>query len=414
MTGVLESYGQGTYGSEAYGGTPALVPTHMVEVQATAGVWEDVTCDVRAIDVHRGRSDQLDSFTAGTATLTFADQSDYYNAWNPSGVWSRAGAFRTDIPVRVSVVTGYTRTVLFTGTTDDVMDSWPGAGTDAMTEVHATDALKSLTRAKPAKLGAGVGAGELPGARVGRILDAVSYTGPRNLEAGTIALQATILDGTAVDLCDEARECEWGAFYVDGDGVVRLRARDSISTDPRQATVQWTFDDTDTLGPCYSDLTLVASDAKVYNYATVTRGAGSTPQVASIADSLAWYGPRTYTRDLPINTDAGALTVAQTVVANLAYNERRVESIVLEPGWHPELWPACTGVRLLDRVRVIRRTNVVIDAELLVQSIHHSITGGGNGHAGTWTTTLETTNARVVRDAGQWDVGQWDQAKWSV
>jgi hypothetical protein len=71
-------------------------------------------------------------------------------------------------------------------------------------------------------------------------------------------------------------------------------------------------------------------------------------------------------------------------------------------------------VRMLDRVRVIRRTGVVIDAELQVQAIHHAITGGGTGYPGTWEVRLETTNARAVRDAGQWDLGQWDVAKWSV
>jgi len=413
--GAPGTWGYQTWGSNVWGGVLRTAPSFGVEVERTPGEWVDVLCDVRAIDIQRGRSEQLASFAAGTATITLADASDDYNAWNPAGMWSQNGAFRTDVGIRVSVVLGVDRHYLFTGTTDDVIDSWPNAGADALTEVHATDAFKSLARARPAKLGAAVGAGELPGVRVGRVLDSVSFTGPRNLEPGSIALQGTVLDGTAIDLADEARECEWGGLYVDGDGTVRFRARDALVTDPRMAQVQWTFDDEDRFGPCYSDLRLMASDEKVYNYAAISR-VGGTPQVATIADSLGWYGPRTYTRTLPINDDAGALTLAQTIVAQHAYNERRIDAIVLDPGWHAELWPAAVGVQLLDRVRVIRRTGVVIDAELLVQSIHHAITGGGkdDGTPGTWQVTLETTNARAVRDAGQWDVSGWDVGKWSV
>jgi hypothetical protein len=101
-------------------------------------------------------------------------------------------------------------------------------------------------------------------------------------------------------------------------------------------------------------------------------------------------------------------------VAQHAYNERRIDAIVFHPLNDPDLMRIALDVRMLDRVRVIRRTGVVIDAELQVQAIHHAITGGGTGYPGTWEVRLETTNARAVRDAGQWDLGQWDVAKWSV
>jgi hypothetical protein len=346
--------------------------------------------------------------------VALADESDRYNAWNPAGVWSANGAFRTDIGLRIRVSYHGSVVALFTGTTDDVIDSWPGAGADALTEVHATDAFKYLARSRP-PVSAAVGAGELPGARINRVLDAVAYAGARNVEPGDITMAATTLDGTAVDLCDEVRETEQGAFYVDRDGVVRFRARGSLTTDPRQATVQYTFDDRDVLGPCYSDLKLNATDDTVYNRASITRAGGATPQVASVADSLAWYGPRTYTRaNLPAADDNGALTVAQTIVAQHAYNERRVDAITFYPLNDPDLMAIALGVRMLDRIRVVRHTGVVIDAELQVQAIHHTITGGGTGYPGTWECRLETTNARTVRDAGQWDVSGWDVGKWSV
>lgn len=418
---VIGGYGDATYGARYYG-VGALTPDAAFTVDVFVnGQWLDIGCDVRSVAVDRGRSRQLDNYTAGTATVVLDNRSDRYNAWNKYSVWGQAGTFRTDVPLRVRAVVGGVTFGLFSGTTDQVADSWPDAGADAETVVQATDAFKGLARAR-IPLAAAAGAGEKGGARIGRILDAAAYTGPRAIDAGVRAFQGETFDAVAIDLLDEAREAEWGGLFVDGAGVVTFRDRNALTTDPRLTNVQWTFVDRDAditgaTQTCYSDLVLAASDERVVNKATAT-ATGGVAQTAQVADSVAWFGPRTWTRtDLPLQSDTDVLTLAQLVVADLAYNERRIDAVVFDPLDHTNGTAVAVGLRLLDRVRVLRHTagGTVIDAELLAQGIHHQITPAGFDRlAGAWTVTVETTNALAVRDAGFWDVDVWDTGQWSA
>ena len=414
------SYGDQNYGTMGYGGYIDHVARFAIEVLIN-GVWTDLTCDVRSVRVNMGRSQLLDKFAAATAAFDLADFEDRYNAWNPSGIWAQNGVFRTGVPIRVRLVQYGTPRTLFTGTTDAVNDSWPGT-TDNLTNIEATDAFKNLARLRPTKLGAAVGAGELSGARVNRILDAAGYDGPRAVSTGLAAWQGTVLDGVALDLLNEVSEGEWGTLYIDGDGTLTFQDRNALAANPRLANVQWTFRDSDGdpadfKWTCYSDLVLAATDDQVTNKATVTRTGGAA-QSAKDDTSIAWYDVRSYTRDnIPLSTDADALQLALNVVQELAHNDRRVDSITFYPLFTKNGVDVACGLRLLDRVRVIRVSSggTAIDAELLVQGIEHQISGGGLGISpGSWTVTLKTTNAQLIRDAGQWDIATWDTGVWGV
>lgn len=414
------TYGDQNYGTLGYGGYIDHRSHFAIEVEIN-GVWTDITCDVRSLRINMGRSALLDKFAAATATLDLADFDDKYNAWSLASIWAQNGVFRTGVPIRVRVLQWGTYRTLFTGTTDAVNDSWPGT-TDALTNVAATDAFKNLARMRPAKLGAAAGAGELSGARVNRILDASGYTGPRAVSAGLSAWQGTLLDGVALDLLNEVSEGEFGTLYVDGDGSLTFQDRNALAANPRLANVQWSFldsdgDPTDFKWTCYSDLQLAATDDQVMNKATVTRTGGAA-QSRQDDQSIAWYDVRSYTRDnIPLNADADALQLALNLVQELAYNDRRVDAISFYPLSARNGEDIACGLRLLDRVRVVRVSpgGTAIDAELLVQGIEHQISGGGMGdRPGAWTVTLKTTNADLIRDAGQWDIAVWNTGVWGV
>lgn len=416
----MTNYGDLTYGAAYYGGALDHAAHFAIEVQLN-NVWTDITCDVRTLRINMGRSNLLDKFAAATATMDLADFEDRYNAWNPSGIWAQNGKFRTGANIRVRVLQFGNHRTLFTGTTDAVTDSWPGT-TDALTNVEATDAFKNLARVRPVKLGAAVGAGEKSGARVNRILDAAGYTGPRVIATGISSWAGTLLDGVALDLLNEVSEGEFGPLFVDGDGSLTFYDRNAIDSDPRIANVQWSFldyegDPLDLTWTCYSDLVLAATDDQVMNKATVTR-TGGAPQVSQDAASIAWYDVRSYTRDnIGLAADADALQLALNIVQELAYNDRRVDAITFYPlTTHAGVDIAC-GLRLLDRVRVVRVApgGTAIDAELLVQGIEHVISGGGLGDSpGAWSVTARTSNADLIRDAAQWDIDVWDTGKWGV
>jgi len=417
VTDVARGYGEGTYGSGRYGyGRVPAAPTIDLEVWTPAG-WVDVSCDGRTVDVQRGRSSWTESFAAATAVVELANFAGIYSAWNPRGIWATSSPYRTGVPVRYGVITpDGVRHPLFTCTTDNVTDTWPDT-VDAVATVTATDAFKLLARAQGVAR-APVGDGERTGARIGRLLAAAGYTGPQTLDAGTVTMQSTDLAGVALDLMRVTGETEWGWVYVDESGTVRFRQRDAVQTDPRMVNVQWTFvDDDSTAGVCYSDISLPTDSDAVVNIAQITPP-GLPTQTATDTASTAWFGPRTYTRtDLPYKVAADAAATCQLIVLEQAAQERRIDAVTFDVA-DPAGMAAAVGVRLNDRVRVIRHFpgGYVLDAELLVNSVHHRITATGTPEVSAWSVQLGTADALMVRDYGQWDVAGCDVAtdQWGV
>lgn len=428
----VRTYGQLTYGALGYGSSADYSPTFILGILGVGPdgmpAWMDATCDLRSAVVHQGRSSALDAYAAGTMTLELQNFDGRYSAWTPDNVWSQAGRpapdgsirigpYRTGVPVSLAVSQYGVSHRLFMGTTDSVADTWPGT-TDAVAVVQCTDGFKNLaTHIRDVPV-APVGAGELTGARINRIADDAGFAFPRRIDAGTVTLAATDLAGTALDLMDEVRECEWGALYCAGDGALVFRQRDAASTDPRMTTVQWTLADNDVVGGCYSDLQLMADAAGVYNQATVTRE-GGTPQIAVYQPSVDWFGPRTYPSisDLPLQTDQQARDLANLIVALYADNDKRVEAVSFSPDAnHPHLWSAACGLQLLDRIRVVRTfpNGWQLDAELLTQGITHNIVGNGREHEPEWTVTVDTSTALVVYSLGGWDEAEWDSGEWGT
>jgi len=130
---VIE-YGANTYGAFRYGGTTPPDPPVVYVETLIGSTWQDITCDVRAIDLSRGRSSALEAFAAGTCDITLANFDSLYSAWNPAGLWAQATPYRVGVPIRVSFDYLGTRAARFTGTTDSVDDTWPGT-VDALATV---------------------------------------------------------------------------------------------------------------------------------------------------------------------------------------------------------------------------------------------------------------------------------------
>lgn len=414
---VVTRYGDATYGANYYGqGALSTSPVFMFEIWTPSGEWVDATCDVRSVRVDRGRTSYVDAQGAATATVELANATGVYSGWSVFGIWAKSSPYRVNVPIRLRTLYGSTLSGMFYGSTDAVTDSWPGT-TDALASVTATDGFKFLARHSGVARAA-VGAGELSGARINRLADDAAYAGTRMIDAGTVTLQATTMEGVTLDLMRQVGEAEWGWLYFNVDGALVFRQRDAVQTDPRMVNVQWTLTDDAMPGAvCYSDLSIPIDDSDVWNVAQVTPP-GVATQTAQDANSVAWFGPRTWTRtDVPLVNTTDALNLAQLVVLEQANAARRVESVTFRASHSPAAWACATGVRMNDRVRLIRHypDGYVLDAELLVQGVHHTITADGSGVPNAWDVTLDTADALQVRDYGQWDVAKWDTTdQWGV
>lgn len=118
-----------------------------LEVEFTAGVWEDVTAylafEASPVTIRQGRPTELDD--PGPAVLTFALRNDT-GEWMPDNVLSpRYGLWRKGIRVRWKVVKSAVTYTRFTGWVTVIAPDFPGSSTNsAVVSVTAIDALGKL------------------------------------------------------------------------------------------------------------------------------------------------------------------------------------------------------------------------------------------------------------------------------
>lgn len=345
-------------------------------------VWTDITAYVLSGSITRGSS-RVDSpvvqYEAGTCSLVLDNSDRRFDDTHLSGPYVSGGASLVTPmrAVRIWAQWDNVRYDLFRGFADMWDITWDGPAWSTAT-LTATDALKLLANVRRGAVAA-TGAGDDTGARVDRILDSAAWPdADRALDAGDVTLQATTLEGDALTELRLAVDSELGELYVDGAGKLVFRRRSAVTADQRSAITQATFDDGS--GLPYDQLSSSGDDATLYNRVRVTRE-GGVEQVASDASSIATWFERTFERsDLIMETDAQALTYAQTVITRAATPERRFTELGIIPGSSPSaLWPHALGRELGDRIAITRRPpggGSPIHRDVWIRGITHEFAEG--------------------------------------
>jgi hypothetical protein len=218
---------------------------------------------------------------------------------------------------------------------------------------------------------------QTPGLRLGAILDTVSSHAPRSIQPGVRAMTGSFMRGQ--DVLSEAKDSAKAEnvdalLFTARDGTITFLAADHRSSAPYN-TVQATFDDDGTDLP-YHDLDVDFSEAFLFNEWHVTARdtllASPTIQTASDATSINKYFKRTQSlTDIPINTDAQALTVAQAMLAKYKEPFTRIQAITLMTA-DPDVAEAVFRRDIGDRIRVFRTPpggGTRIDQTSFIQSI---------------------------------------------
>lgn len=327
---------------------------------------------IMSLDVHRTASRNVGpvvQYDAGTASLTLLDDDGLLD---PAVMaQSAAGA---DIRIR-KVHNGVTYPV-FRGTVTSWLPEWR-APNHAVVVVQAVDAFDDLANFTPQVLGVPVGSSEDTGARVNRILDAAGWsTTDRDIATGQSTLQATVLDGTALDLLQRAVLAEVGELYVDPEGMVVFRDRHALLTSDRSNTSQATFGSGIHVGelPYVGSPGMSNDKSQMANTVRATR-TGGVQQSTSDATSIARNRERTTSEDdLGLESDADALSWAQYVLGQTKNPEFRFTSLTIDTRADKDLmYPQALGRLLSDRITVTRRPpNVVDSREVLIRSIEHA------------------------------------------
>jgi hypothetical protein len=295
----------------------------------SAAVIVDVSNQVDGITTRRGRNAEADQFQTGTCTMRLVDQNGDFNSQNTNSPY-----FGLLDPMRKLQITATHNGVtypIFSGFITGYQTITPQEANDNVTytTITAVDAFRMAQNAQISTV-AGTSAGQLSGARINNLLDAISWPASmRDIDAGQTTMQADPGTArTALSACQTVSTSEYGAFYVDATGsfVFQDRALTSSSI----GATPTVFTDDGSPGLLYFDAQWVLNDVLVYNQANITRTGGTT-QVATNSASIAKYFLHSYTQsDLLMQTDAVALDYAQAYVASRAETSVRCDSIVLD------------------------------------------------------------------------------------
>jgi hypothetical protein len=293
----------------------------------SAAVIVDVSNVVDNIETKRGRNPQADQFQTGTLTMRIVDQNGDFNPQNPASPY-----YNLLTPMRKVQITatyGSTTYPIFAGFITSYTTTTPKNANDVVyTTITAVDAFRLAQNAQVSTV-AGTSAGQLSGARINALLDAIDWPASmRDVDAGLTTMQAD--PGTArtsLAAMQTVETSEYGALYVDAAGSFVFQDRAVTAGSTGLAPVVFNDNGTDI---SYFNAVWRLDDTLVYNSASVTRS-GGTAQTAINQASIDKYFVHSYNQqNLLMQTDAVALEYAQAYVASRAETSIRCDAIQLD------------------------------------------------------------------------------------
>lgn len=345
----------------------------------------EITNLVTRVAIRRGRNRITSKFEFGNAEVVLYDQNGDWNPTNPNGAY-----YPDLVPLRQIIIYATYLGVdyyLFSGFITNYDTGFRQGNDDVSTvRLQCVDGFKLLAGSSVTTV-SGAPAGQLSGARVNAILDAIAFPQSlRNVDAGDSTLQADPGGSrNALEALQTVENSEFGGFFIDSQGQARFISRTNLIKAP--ATSLYTFSDTGS-GLTYTNAVVAFDDTTILNSVSVTRS-GGTAQTASDQNSINTYflhsGNRT---GILVQTDTEALNQAQGILATRKDPEVRIDSIQLNlfDDTNPNKPKAGVDLELLDGVTVTKAMpgNTSVTQKSLINGIHHDITRSS------WMTTLFT------------------------
>jgi len=311
-------------------GSAMLLDTGILDTNILAdstAVIVDVSNQVDTIRTDRGRNAAADQFQSGSLTIRIVDQNGDFNPQNTASPY-----YNLLTPMRkiqISATYAGTSYSLFSGYITGYNTITPKfVGDVVYTTITAVDGMRLLTNALVTTI-TGAIAGEDTGTRIGRILDQVGWpTSMRSIQTGDTTCQAD--PGTqrsalaAIQVCQTT---EYGAFYIDPDGVATFKNRTYCTNTAANTPIY--FNDNGT-NISYFNAMWLLNDAQIVNQAAIT-ATGLATQTATNTASITKYFVHSYTqKDLLMQDTTTALNYAQAYVASRAETTIRCDALTLD------------------------------------------------------------------------------------
>lgn len=382
--GTGPSFGQALILGSA---TDGILGTNVLGTTTAAPI--DISAQVQAISIRRGKDTVLDSYQAGYATVELLDLTGDWNPDNPTGPYY--GELLPLRQVRIAATYNNVDCWLFSGYITRYDYRFEPSFDAAIVTLTLEDGFRLLYLAQLEAI-AGAAAGDTTSERIVDVLEAASWPSTMvDASPGGITVQADPGDLRPVlSILQNIEETELGALFMAANGDVTFRTRAALA---QTATgTQTVFADNGT-GIPYVDLELLIDDNDLANDVIVERDNG-TPQQLDNPTSIATYFRRTVSRSgLLMETDAAALNQANAILNYRSTPQLEVRGLAIEMNSaDTNRITAGLSIGIGDPIQVIRSQpgGTTITADLIVQSIQHDILPGE------WTTRFGTARPLSV------------------
>ena len=347
-------------------------------------IGDDVSEYCLAVSTNRGRSDQLQNFNAGTASITLLNNDRRFDPINEDSPYWDATTGKSGVTPRRKVTIYSDGVPMFTGRITDIDISYaphqPSASQDNST-VTITAADDFVLLANTYTQGVITPSAQLSGSRVTTILDLpeVNYPATRDIDTGTATLGggATFqIDANTniLTYLQNVATAEQGYFFIAADGDLTFTDRVAASFTAPSAT----FSDGGIDIP-YTGLSVLYGQEFLYNK-VVASVEGGTDQVANDAASQAEYGVSTLSLSgLLLADDAAASTLAADLLDRYKepeYRFDRLQTVYNRLDSSQRL--SVTNLEIADVISITRTyptgTPSTVTKEYSIEAIRHAIT----------------------------------------
>lgn len=354
----------------------------------------DVTDKVRAVQVRRGRSRQLEKFTAGNANITIDNRDRSFDPLYAAGPY-----FGQLVPKK-QVVIDLDDEPLFTGSVADWNLSYDVNG-NSITEPSCTDAFDTFASQL---VPAGTATSQLTGARVAQVLTDIGWpTARRDIATGQATLDADVIADNVnalAYLSKIADVSEPGALFMGKGGEVIFRDRADLQGFTSSVQLGGT-------GIPMTGMAVVYGVEEMANSVEVTYTAGSVVAGTAIATdttSVTAYGEFAKQVDTLLADATQAQALADWTAGIYSQPKYRIDQVTVNMD---ALGTAQTtevlGLELADVVLVEFTPNGIgpaIQQYVTIDAIEHSITPARHDV----TFTLSETVAAFVLDSSTFGV----------
>lgn len=292
------------------------------EYKLAGDILEDVTSDVRAITVRRGRSRQLEQFQAGAASVELRNDGRKYDPAAGTAITPYGASMRP----RKQIVVEANGQRVFTGVVDD-WDLLYSLDNDHVASVDSVDGFVFLAGQN---LDEHTFSEESTGSRVESVLarPEVSWTAGTDIDTGNATLQGdTVASQGPVNVLQYLQRVELaepGALFVNAAGELTFRSREDL-----QNATDVVFADS-AAGIRFSGIEVAYGAEELRNRAFIARQNAGTV-TATNQDSIDVYGPIDYSvTDSLLSSDAQAQELADWLVNTYAEPQLRIDKLEID------------------------------------------------------------------------------------